>query len=274
MSARQNKTRIRLNTDELVDRLAEAMVAADILGRVRVLREAQMKGFNFNASGPLASGTFGETLGYESVAPSEAMDFVRSLTSFTKAAWKKLAPQYRQAAFTVAHVESIALLDTTQELLSQALEEGWTKQQFIEAMNGAFDRAGVTRLNPYHADLVFEQNMATAYANGRFQQMSDPDVVAALPYWRYRTAEDDRVRPNHAALERFTARQSDTIWGLIYPPNGFNCRCLVEPLLASEGSAEADVPGVDRLPAGGRPDPGFDSKPGVTLRQLASGKLL
>ena len=275
----KSKTRLRLNLDmgELVDRLTESMVAADILGRIRVLLEAARKGARVNPMGTLAERTFRENderrteniefqelLGYESVTPTEAIDFIRSLTSFTRAAYKRQAPQYRQAAFTVARVEEIALLDRTQELLAQALEEGWTREEFVTRLNEAFDSAGVTRLNSYHAELVFEQNMATAYANGRFQQMSDPDVARALPFWRYRTMEDERVRPNHRALDGFVAKQGDPVWSRIYPPNGFNCRCGVDPLLRSEGIAELganiDVPGSQRLPPGGGPDEGFESR--------------
>jgi SPP1 gp7 family putative phage head morphogenesis protein len=276
---KKTKDRLSINLDmgELVDRLTESMVAADILGRIRVLLEAARKGARINPMGALAERAFGENderrmqniefqelLGYESVTPTEAIDFIRSLTSFTRAAYKRLAPEYRQAAFTVARVEQIALLDTTQKLLAQALEEGWTKQEFIDRLNEAFDSAGVTRLNGFHAELVFEQNMATAYANGRYQQMSDPDVARALPFWRYRTMEDERVRKNHDALDGFVAKQGDPVWSRIYPPNGFSCRCRVEPLLASEGRAalgeEINVPGSQRLPAGGGPDKGFESR--------------
>jgi len=297
----RKKIRLRLDTSELVDRLTEVMVAADILGRVRVLMEAARKGVQVNPMGRLAAAVFGEkekskiknqkpgplgprsagfseTLGYESVTPEEATDFINSLTSFTKAAAKRLAPQYRQAAFTVAHVEEIALLDRTKELLAQALEEGWTQQEFIDRLNESFDSAGVTRLNSYHAELVFQQNMTTAYSNGRYQQMHDSEVLRALPFWQYWTAEDERVRPNHAALDGFVARGDDAVWSYIYAPNGFRCRCYVVALLRSEGEAalgaNLNVPGSERLPAGGGPDPGFESKPGMSLRQLATGEPL
>jgi uncharacterized protein with gpF-like domain len=98
-----------------------------------------------------------------------------------------------------------------------------------------------------------------AYAKGRAEQMADPAVVAALPYWQYRTAGDGRVRPAHAALDGFTALQSDFVWGRIYPPCGFNCRCTVIPILASEAPEGSNLPGSPRIPfmAASVPDPGF-----------------
>ncbi|MBR1621861.1 MAG: minor capsid protein, partial [Prevotella sp.] len=44
---------------------------------------------------------------------------------------------------------------------------------------------------------------------------------------QYRTANDDRVRPEHAALDRVTLPMSDPFWQEYYPPNGWNCRCTV-----------------------------------------------
>ena len=44
---------------------------------------------------------------------------------------------------------------------------------------------------------------------------------------QYRTAHDDKVRPEHAALDRVTLPMSDPFWQEYYPPNGWNCRCTV-----------------------------------------------
>lgn len=44
---------------------------------------------------------------------------------------------------------------------------------------------------------------------------------------QYRTANDDKVRPQHAALHGVTLPVSDPFWQTYYPPNGWNCRCTV-----------------------------------------------
>lgn len=44
---------------------------------------------------------------------------------------------------------------------------------------------------------------------------------------QYRTAGDDKVRPEHAALNRVTLPIDDPFWHDYYPPNGWNCRCTV-----------------------------------------------
>ncbi|MDE6267028.1 MAG: phage head morphogenesis protein [Muribaculaceae bacterium] len=44
---------------------------------------------------------------------------------------------------------------------------------------------------------------------------------------QYRTQKDDKVRPEHAALDGVTLSPSDPFWAEFYPPNGWNCRCTV-----------------------------------------------
>ena len=51
---------------------------------------------------------------------------------------------------------------------------------------------------------------------------------------QYRTQRDDKVRPEHAALDRVTLPMSDSFWEEFYPPNGWNCRCNVVQVLKSK----------------------------------------
>lgn len=44
---------------------------------------------------------------------------------------------------------------------------------------------------------------------------------------QYRTANDGKVRPEHAELHGVTLPPSDPFWSVYYPPNGWNCRCTV-----------------------------------------------
>ena len=44
---------------------------------------------------------------------------------------------------------------------------------------------------------------------------------------QYRTANDERVREEHALLHNTTLPASDPFWDKYYPPNGWNCRCTV-----------------------------------------------
>ena len=44
---------------------------------------------------------------------------------------------------------------------------------------------------------------------------------------QYRTAGDDKVRADHAALHNTTLPLSDKFWDKYFPPLGWNCRCTV-----------------------------------------------
>jgi SPP1 gp7 family putative phage head morphogenesis protein len=169
-------------------------------------------------------------------------------------------------------MDNLALIERVKKVLVQATEEGCTQEEGLERLNAAFDAEGVERLDAYHLDLLWQMGTTTAYSQRRMTQMSDPDVVLALPFWRYRTMEDTSVRPNHAALNMFVARYDDPVWNRILPPLGFNCRCMVESLLRGEGAQilgdQLNVPGDKRLPPGAGPDQGFDRTPWAFLRIL------
>lgn len=48
-------------------------------------------------------------------------------------------------------------------------------------------------------------------------------------YLQFTTVGDDRVRPEHKLLDKFTAKKSDPIWKRLYTPLAWGCRCGVIP---------------------------------------------
>lgn len=51
---------------------------------------------------------------------------------------------------------------------------------------------------------------------------------------QYRTANDDRVRADHAALQDITLPVDDPFWMSYYPPNGWRCRCIAVEVLKAK----------------------------------------
>lgn len=51
---------------------------------------------------------------------------------------------------------------------------------------------------------------------------------------QYRTAGDEKVRQEHAALDGTTLPPSDPFWSEYLPPNGWNCRCNVVQVLKNK----------------------------------------
>ena len=207
----------------------------------------------------------GEILTPEKLAPVEALAFFRQKIGMTRKAFDKLQRRYREVAFTIANVESVRLIEKVQSVLDDVLATGQTRRVFLDRAQAELRAAGVT-LKPFHLETVFETNANSAHQAGRAHQLLQADVRRALPFWQYRTAADDRVRPNHRALHNFIARADDAVWSRIYPPNGFRCRCSVIGRTRARAEREAGRLRIDlkkagrnRLPAG--PDEGFDTSP-------------
>lgn len=65
---------------------------------------------------------------------------------------------------------------------------------------------------------------ASAVMAAKWEEFAEDGDRYNLPY---RTQKDDKVRPEHAALDGVTLPPSDPFWAEFYPPNGWNCRCTV-----------------------------------------------
>ena len=108
-----------------------------------------------------------------------------------------------------------------------------------------------------------EYNFVSASAEmaGKWEQfMRDGDRYNL----QYRTQRDDKVRPEHAALDRVTLPPSDSFWEEFYPPNGWNCRCTAvqvrkskyptsdhnEAMRLGDEALQRDTKGIFRFNAG------------------------
>ena len=108
------------------------------------------------------------------------------------------------------------------EAFPSMLDENGNKKPFERFLNDVRKINDTYYANYLHAEYNFVQASATMAA--KWEQFSeDGDRY----YLQYRTAKDDKVRPEHAALDGVTLPMSDSFWETYYPPNGWNCRCTV-----------------------------------------------
>lgn len=89
-----------------------------------------------------------------------------------------------------------------------------------------------------------------AYNEGRRSMFMDPDVRGVIAALQYSAILDDRVRPNHAAMDESVYPLESPVWDEWTPPNGFNCRCILVPITIFEEYEASDAPKV-------HPDEGF-----------------
>lgn len=59
-----------------------------------------------------------------------------------------------------------------------------------------------------------------------------------VPFAKYSTVGDDRVREAHAAMDGVIKHLDDPFWDVWWPPNGWNCRCTVIPMRSDKGGKE------------------------------------
>lgn len=64
-----------------------------------------------------------------------------------------------------------------------------------------------------------------------------------FPFWQYQSADDERVRDTHAALDGKVFPANSSFWQSHYPPWEFGCRCFVTPL------SEDDVADLEKADA-------------------------
>lgn len=57
--------------------------------------------------------------------------------------------------------------------------------------------------------------------------------------YEYKTAGDERVRDSHAALDGVRYPRNHAFWERFAPPNGWNCRCGLNPIYKGERTARA-----------------------------------
>jgi SPP1 gp7 family putative phage head morphogenesis protein len=243
----------------LGDVLARRLAGADLLGRLQVLRHARKKTGKLLPISPAAHPVKFDEDPHDQVAAGFSFDlpnddadrFIRELTPVTREVFNGLTAQYRNDAFTLAGVSDVRLIEKIRDALAEIAQKGGTVEDFHAAVRKLTGDASVDELNAFTLDTAFQTAMQKAYSAGRLAQMREPTMVEALPFWQYWTVGDLRVRPEHAVLDGFLARAIDPVWGKIYPPSGFNCRCSVVPIPADEAlkiDPDASEGGMERLP--------------------------
>lgn len=167
----------------------------------------------------------------------EAVRFLRGLKPTPRDVYDDMSAEARSQAFTVARVAKLAALQGVLDQLQDATVSGLTLDEFLEQNEGL----GLTEA---HLETVYRTNLQTAFGRGRHDQLTDPALGRAIWGWRYKTVGDDRVRPEHEALDGLVFEKG--AHDEVFPPWDFNCRCSSETITRRE--AERDALESDSLP--------------------------
>lgn len=167
----------------------------------------------------------GAQLDINILASDEAQEFITTHAGVLNAGFQKvgMSDKMRERLTRSNYIFSgIKTFHELNEAFPSMLDENGNKKTFERFLNDVQKINDTYNANYLHAEYNFVQASATMAAKWeQFQQDGDQY------YLQYRTAKDDKVRPEHAALDGVTLPPSDSFWDTYYPPNGWNCRCNV-----------------------------------------------
>lgn len=135
----------------------------------------------------------------------------------------QLSPIMKQRLSSSNYVFSgIKTFHELHEAFPSLLDEGGNRKPFEQFLNDVRSIDQTYNHNYLRAEYNFVNASADMAARWeQFQQDGDRYNL------QYRTANDGKVRPEHAELHGVTLPPSDPFWSVYYPPNGWNCRCTV-----------------------------------------------
>ncbi len=221
----------------------------------------------------------------------EQLNFFKKKLNLPSQRWDDILKSAHDRAFIVAGAQQADLLHDLRAAVGKSIEQGTGLGEFRKdfkaivakhgwsGWTGEGSKAGVA----WRTKVIYQTNMATSYAAGRWQQLNDPELLKVLPYWQYKHSDSVmHPRPLHVSWDGLTLPPDHNFWKTHFPPNGWGCHCRVTAVSASEASramAQGKGP-ANAPPVGNREgiDTGFDYAPGAgidtPLRQAVQDKLI
>lgn len=203
--------------------------------------------------------------------------------------WDDIRHEAHDRSFVVAGAQAADLLADLNAAVARAIDAGTGLKAFradfkaLVARNGwtgwtgEGSQAGVA----WRTKVIYQTNLATSYAAGRWQQLNDPETLSVLPYWQYKHADGvAHPRPLHVSWNGITLPHDHPFWRTHFAPNGWGCHCRIIPVPQGDflravagGKGPADAPAPGNLQG---IDDGFAYAPGASvadeLRALVKAK--
>ena len=170
-------------------------------------------------------GQRGAQLDIDILASDEAQSFINAHAGILDSTFKqvRMTDKMRERLTRSNYIFSgIKTFHELNEAFPSLLDENGDRKPFERFLNDVRKIDETYNAGYLHAEYNFVQ--ASAEMAAKWEQYSEDGDRYLL---QYRTAHDDKVRPEHAALDRITLPMSDPFWESYYPPLSWNCRCSV-----------------------------------------------
>lgn len=231
--------------------------------------------------------------------PAEAIAFFRQKGFAISFDHQDVWQAQHQAAFTVAKVMQLDVLQDIRAEVDRALAEGATLQDFSKRLTPALQEKGwwgrkvmrdpligedkeVQLGSPRRLKVIYDTNLRTAHSEGQWQRIQDNKE--AFPYLEYDGNNSEHPRLQHAAWDGLVLPVDDPFWADHFPVREYGCKCRARARTAAQVQRSGRQPGpapvvpkvpyvnqrtgeVQQVPAG--VNPSFYYPPGGRRASLA-----
>lgn len=204
----------------------------------------------------------------KALPPAKAVEFLRAKGYATSFNWRDMWQEEHGRAFTVAKVMRLDILQDIRQSVDKALAEGTTFRQFQAELTPTLQAKGwwgrqsmldpatgkeqeVQLGSPRRLKTIYDTNLRMARSAGRWEAIERNKE--RRPYLRYVAVMDSRTRHQHAEWHNTILPADDPWWETHYPPNGWNCRCMVQQLSARDLERYGLTPTETAPPDNARP---------------------
>lgn len=217
------------------------------------------------------------------------LDFFRQKLNLPSERWDDIKRSAHDRGFIVAGAQGADLVADLRGAVDKAIEQGTGLEAFRRDFKSIVARHGWSGWTgegspegvAWRTKVIYQTNMATSYAAGRWKQLNDPELQKLLPYWQYKHSDSVVTpRPLHVSWDGLTLPPDHPFWQTHFPPNGWGCMCRVVAVSKADFlKAVATGKGPANAPTGTEGiDTGFDYAPGAntdtSLRDMVQDKLI
>ena len=162
----------------------------------------------------------------------EQIDFLKQKVNLPTATYKDIDSRQHDRAFVAAGAMKADLLNDLHNAVNQAVANGQSFKQFQDGFDDILGKHGWLNgtdkeYRAWRAKVIYQTNMRTSHAAGRYKQMTDPEVLKRRPYWRYRHNTIENPRIQHERWNNLVLPADSQFWKINFPPNGYGCKCDV-----------------------------------------------
>ena len=156
----------------------------------------------------------------------EAIAALRKLVPVNDEAFELLTARAKRRAFKVAGVANLDVVQDIFDAIDDAIANGTDLDDFKETVGEALEAAWKGEVeNPgWRLETIFRTNVQRSYAEGRYRQARDPDVLEDRPFWQFDAVIDNSTTDICEECNGTTLDADDPWWLEHQPPLHFNCR--------------------------------------------------